>query len=61
LQQSSGEAVTVLRSIARNTKSPAHVRVAAVNKILDLAIKAVELEDLEVRLAAVEVSFAHRT
>ena len=35
-------------------QAPASSRVAAASKILEVAIKAVELEDLEARIAALE-------
>ena len=56
VQQTSGPAVTVLYSIATDTNALTSSRVAAASKILDLAIRAVELEDLEQRLAALEAA-----
>ena len=58
LQQLSSGAVAVLASIAGNAALPTGARVAAASKILDTAIKAVELEDLEARIAALEQQYA---
>lgn len=57
LQQVSGSAVSELLKLALNARSEA-VRLGAVCKILDLSIKAVELEDLEQRLQALEQKYA---
>ncbi|MGH8060031.1 MAG: hypothetical protein ACREOH_22810 [Candidatus Entotheonellia bacterium] len=54
LQQVCGEAVETLRSIMRNARTPASARVTAARAVLDLAIRAVELEDLEARIQALE-------
>ncbi len=54
LQQASGMAVLVLRSVMVDTKVPASSRIAAASKIIEWAIKAVELEDIEQRLAQLE-------
>jgi hypothetical protein len=59
LQQLSSGAVAVLASIAGNTALPTGARVAAASKILDTAIKAVELEDLESRITALEAQHAN--
>src|SRR3712207_3895809 len=56
LQQHSGAAVTILLMIAADLKMPASSRVAAASKVLKLAIKAVELEDIEARLTALEAT-----
>ena len=61
LQQLSSGAVAVLASIAGNATLPTGARVAAASKILDTAIKAVELEDLEGRIAALEQQYAQHT
>lgn len=57
-QQESGAMVTVLVTIARDEKKPPVARIAAASKVLDIAIKSVELEDLAVRLAALEERYA---
>jgi hypothetical protein len=54
LQRVSGEAVDTLRTIMNDDQKPAGARVTAARVILDMSIKAVELEDLEVRIAALE-------
>jgi hypothetical protein len=54
LQQVATHAVTVLLQVMADPKTPASVRVAAASKVLDLAIRAIELEDIEARLAALE-------
>lgn len=53
-QQHSSAMVSVLIGIAADSKKPAAARIAAASKALDIAIKSVELEDLAVRLAALE-------
>ena len=58
LQQLSSGAVAVLAQVASDKQAPASARVAAASKILDTAIKAVELEDLEARIAALEQQYA---
>src|ERR687885_2119307 len=58
LQQLSSGAVAVLANVAADKQAPASSRVAAATKILELAIKAVELEDLEARIAALEHQYA---
>jgi transposase-like protein len=47
LQQSSEKAVKVLLDVAENKKCPASARVSAAKTILEISMKAVELEDLE--------------
>lgn len=54
IQDACGEAVKTLRAIMRNSKAPASAKVSAAKAILDMAVKAVELEDLEARLAVLE-------
>jgi uncharacterized protein (DUF885 family) len=54
LQRVSGEAVDTLRAIMNDDQKPSSARVTAARVILELSIKAVELEDLEVRIAALE-------
>ena len=52
VQRASGEAVEVLRDVMNSPESPTSSRVSAAKTILELALKAVELEDLESRLEA---------
>ncbi len=56
LQQVSSKAVDALLEVidTEYTPAPPAVRVSAASKILDLAMKAVELEDLAERLAPLE-------
>ena len=54
LQRVSGEAVETLRTIMNDDQKPSSARVTAARVILEMSIKAVELEDLEVRIAALE-------
>lgn len=59
LQQYSGMAARTLVSLLASG-NPAAVRLAAASKVLDLAIKTVELEDVLVRLAALEQAHAEK-
>lgn len=61
LQQLSGAAVLVLATVMADKQSPASSRVAAASKILDTAIKVVELEEIEARLTALEQTYANKT
>lgn len=54
LQQSAGEAVDTLRAVMRNSTNPASAQVTSARTILEFSMRAVELEDLEERLAALE-------
>jgi hypothetical protein len=54
VQQAAGEAVETLRAVMRDLDTPASARVSAARTILDTAVKAVELEDLAARIAALE-------
>ena len=54
LQQTSGAAVTILLGIAADKHAPASSRITAASKVLDLAIKAVELKAIEARLVTLE-------
>ncbi|HEY6272207.1 MAG TPA: helix-turn-helix domain-containing protein [Terriglobales bacterium] len=57
MQQASGAAVATLCKIMVDANSPAAARVRAADHILDGAIRAIEREDLEVRLTALERAF----
>jgi hypothetical protein len=52
LQAISGAAVEVLRTIMEDATMPAPARVSAARAVLDTAIKAAELDDLQTRLDA---------
>jgi DNA-binding MurR/RpiR family transcriptional regulator len=54
LQRASGEAVETLRAVMRDLDTPASARVSAARTVLDLALRAVELEDLAARVDALE-------
>ena len=54
VQRATGEAVETLRGVMQGTDAPASAKVSAAKTILETALKAVELEDLEGRIAALE-------
>jgi hypothetical protein len=54
LQQASGAAVSTLLKIMVDTNAPASTRVRAADSVLDHAAKAIEIEDIEVRVAELE-------
>jgi len=54
VQRATSEAVATLRTVMRDPNSLASARVSAAKVILETAIKAVELEDLEARIIALE-------
>jgi hypothetical protein len=54
VQRATAEAVETLRAVMHDSESPASARVSAAKTILDTAIKAIELEDLEARIVALE-------
>jgi hypothetical protein len=54
VQRATGEAVETLRSVMHDADAPASARVSAAKAILETAVKAVEVEDLEARFAALE-------
>ncbi|HEY1754179.1 MAG TPA: helix-turn-helix domain-containing protein [Bryobacteraceae bacterium] len=56
LQQMSAAAVSTLGKIMVDANAPAASRVRAADSVLDHAAKAIEIEDLEARLAALEGS-----
>ena len=49
-----GAAVSTLLKVMIDPNSPASTRVRAADSVLDHAAKAIEIEDLEVRLVALE-------
>jgi hypothetical protein len=63
LQQVSSKAVDALLEVidTEYTPAPPAVRVSAASKILDLAMKATELEDLAERIAALEQHIGTKT
>ena len=54
MQQASGAAVSTLLKIMIDSSAPASTRVRAADSVLDHAAKAIELEDIEPRVAALE-------
>jgi hypothetical protein len=54
LQQASSAAVSTLLKIMVDTNAPASTRVRAADSVLDHAAEAIEIEDLEVRVAELE-------
>ncbi len=57
LQQTTGKAVETLRLVMKDKSAPASAKVAAARIALDLAFKAIETEDVEQRLKALEQRF----
>ena len=56
LQQNSSDAVTVLVDIMKDATAPKTIRVTAASKVLDIAIKSVEIDELAARLDALEAA-----
>jgi hypothetical protein len=54
VQQATGEAVATLRTVMQDSASPASARVSAAKAILETAVKGIDIDDLEVRIAALE-------
>ena len=54
LQQAANDAVTTLQDVMTDTTAPAPARVTAAKSVLEMAIKAVEIEDLTARIEALE-------
>jgi len=54
LQQASGAAVSTLLKIMVDPNAPASTRVRAADSVLDHGAKAIELEDIEVRVSELE-------
>ena len=54
LQQASSAAVSVLIKVMADPASPPSTRVRAADSVLDHAAKAIEIEDIEVRVADLE-------
>ena len=56
LQQASSAAVSVLIKVMADPNSPPSTRVRAADSVLDHAAKAIEIEDIEVRVADLEMA-----
>jgi hypothetical protein len=54
LQQASGAAASILLKIMVDPQTPSATRVRAATRVLDMAIRAIEREDIEVRLSELE-------
>ena len=54
LQQATGAAVSVILTLMLDGNAPAASRIRAAHAVLDLAAKALEIEDIEVRLRLLE-------
>jgi hypothetical protein len=54
VQHATGTAVQTLVAVMQDAEASASARVSAAKTILDTAVKAVELEDLEARITALE-------
>src|ERR1041385_3591611 len=60
LQQATGAAVTTLLKVLVDPATPASVKVRAADSVLDHSAKAIELEDIEARVAAIEAAVGER-
>ncbi|MFC1820537.1 hypothetical protein ACFLZG_05585 [Thermodesulfobacteriota bacterium] len=54
VQQAMSEAVGTLREVMTNSEAPASARVSAAKAIINMGIKAVEVEELEARIVEIE-------
>jgi hypothetical protein len=54
VQRATSTAVKTLEAIMRSTKAPSSARVSAARAVLEMALKGMELEDLSVRIEALE-------
>jgi hypothetical protein len=61
LQQYSGVAANTLLRVMTLETTPAVARVTAARTVLEMAIRAVEIEDLATRLAALEERYAQKS
>ncbi len=60
LQQSSSVAVNALREIAEDQEAPSSARVSAARAVLEIAMRSIEFEDLDNRVAALERAAAEK-
>lgn len=61
LQQAAGAAVKALKEIIEDAKASTSARVMAARTVLEMGLKAIEVEEIEVRLAAVEQALSGKT
>ena len=54
VQHATGTAVQTLVAVMQDNESPSSARVSAARSILEMAIRTVEIEDLEARITALE-------
>ena len=54
IQQITSEAVETLRAVMKDPDAPASAKVSAARTVIESALRAVELEDISVRLEALE-------
>ena len=59
IQNGLSDAVKTLTDIMKDNKAPASARVAAGKIMLDMAIRAIETEDLEARITKIERKFSN--
>ncbi|MFH1624557.1 MAG: hypothetical protein ABID54_05300 [Pseudomonadota bacterium] len=60
LQQATVEAVETLREIMRDKEKPPSPRVTAAKAVLEISVKAIEMESLEARLEELEEAVLNR-
>ena len=60
IQQATSTAVTTLEAVMRDPQKPSGSRVSAAKAVLELALKAIEFEDLEVRVSVLEAALQQR-
>jgi len=61
VQQATGQAVETLRGVIGDAGAPVWARIFASKAVLELAIKAMDFEDFDARLAALEQAQKQRT
>ena len=54
VQAAMSEAVKTLKEIINDDEAPASARVSAAKAVIDMGLKAIEIEDLELRLESIE-------
>ena len=60
LQKASNNAVNTLISVMNDAENPASARVAAAKTVLEMSLKALEIDDLEQRISALEQLWENR-
>jgi DNA-binding MurR/RpiR family transcriptional regulator len=60
LQQAASQAVSLLITVINDDQAPTANRLRAAEKVIDQALKAIELEDLEARVVALEERYAEK-